>query len=123
MTKFGQYLEETQEPEWREHYVRYKTLKQLLVAIVARNELEASGGSAARDGAVAFTPPKFLASLSLTFAEVRPGSNNKEADTESFFFEELDKDVDKVRKFVELSLTRLSARVKELDAEVEEAAR
>ena len=124
MTKFGQYLEETQEPEWRERYVRYKLLKQLLFEIVARNELESNGG-AVGNGGVAFTPPKFLTRLSLTFAEVRPGSDKSGAPavTESSFFEELDKDMNNVRTFVEASLTRLAARVEELDADVEEAAR
>ena len=124
MTKFGRYLEETQEPEWQEHYVRYKLLKQILFEIVARNELESNGGTVG-NGGVAFTPPKFLTRLSLTFAEVRPGSDKSGAPavTESSFFEALDKDMDKVRTFVEKSLTRLVARVDELDAEVEEVAR
>lgn len=117
MTKFGRYLEETQEPDWRQHYVRYKLLKQILTEIVGRNELAASGGAA--------TPPKDLTHLSLTFAEVRPGSDKGGAPavTEASFFEALDKDMDKVRSFVESSLARLRARVDELDADVEEAAR
>lgn len=124
MTKFGRYLEDTQEAGWRQHYVRYKLLKQILSEIVARNELAASGGAAGKGG-VAFTPPKDLTHLSLTFAEVRPGSDKGGAPavTEASFFETLDKDMDAVRSFVESSLARLRSRVDELDADVEEASR
>jgi SPX domain protein involved in polyphosphate accumulation len=124
MTKFGRYLEETQEPEWRVHYVRYKLLKQILNEIVSRHELQQSGGGTG-NGGVAFTPPKHLTHLSLTFAEVRPGSDKSGAPavTESSFFEALDKDMDKVRTFVEASLAGLRARVEQLDADVEEAER
>lgn len=121
MTKFGKYLEETQEPEYRQHYVRYKLLKQILGEIVSRN---ASAGTSGGGFGFGVTPPKHLTHLSLTFAEVRPGSDKSGAPpavTESTFFEALDTDVDKVRAFVESSLARLRARVDELDADVEEA--
>ena len=44
MTKFGKYLEETQEPEYRQHYVRYKLLKQILGEIVSRNASAGTSG-------------------------------------------------------------------------------
>lgn len=124
MTKFGLYMEEKTEPEWRQHYVRYTLLKQILKEIVERTE--DATNRAAGGGNVAATPPKDLTHLSLTFEEIRPGSSAKNggrAVTESTFFEALDDDMDKVRAFVEGTLARLKARVVELEAEIEEAAR
>lgn len=123
MTRFGEYLENNLVPEWRQHYVRYKLLKQILGEIVLRTE--AASGGAERNAGLATTPPGDLAHLSLTFARVRPGGGIKGevGITEGAFFEALDKDVGKVRDFVESSLARLRARVEELDVDIEECVR
>lgn len=120
-------------PEWRQHYVRYNHLKQMLKDIVARSKetgasFVAGDGSNAESGAagaVPFTPPKNLAQLSLTFRERRPGDSSGAgaAVSETAFFEALDDDMDKVRAFVQVGLERLRDAVGGLAAEVDEAVR
>ena len=59
--KFGAYLEENMEPEWKQWYLRYKPLKIQLKEIVALNEELAMKSADSNfgpgiDGRVSFTP-------------------------------------------------------------------
>ena len=56
--KFGAYLEENMEPEWKEWYLRYKPLKIQLKEIVLNEELamKSADPGPGIDGRVSFTP-------------------------------------------------------------------
>lgn len=84
--KFGAYLEENMEPEWKQWYLRYKPLKIQLKEIVALNEELAMKSADSNfgpgiDGRVSFTPPKNLTTMSLSFVPTRPGSSGQKGAT------------------------------------------
>jgi hypothetical protein len=69
--KFGKYLEDKLRPDWREYYLDYKSLKDLIKSSAALNAQSA-------EGAAAYSPR----TTSLTVVR---SNNNKERAEEQFF--------------------------------------
>ncbi len=69
--KFGKYLEDKLRPDWREYYLDYKSLKDLIKSSAALN-------AQSSEGAVAYSPR----TTSLT---VTRSNNSKERAEEQFF--------------------------------------
>ena len=97
--KFGKYLESKVRPEWRTHYMDYKTLKDLIKT--ATEEVAATNG-----GLPDFSPR----TTSLTVA--RPAAGRRSA--EEAFYEALEAEVAKVNKFTVGQVSGLKKRLKAL---------
>ena len=97
--KFGKYLESKARPEWRAHYMDYKTLKDLIKA--ATEEVAATSG-----GLPDFSPR----TTSLTVARPIAGRRS----SEEAFYEALEAEVSKVNKFTVGQVSGLKKRLKAL---------
>lgn len=102
--KFGKYLESKARPEWRDSYMDYKGLKDLIKE--ATDELAGAGGPGGA-GALAFSPR----TTSLTVARA---SERRSADER--FYELLESEVAKVNKFTVEHVSGLKKRLKALNA-------
>jgi len=87
--KFGKYLETKQKPEWKDHYVDYSGLKDLIKA-------QADQGSS---GQAAYSPR----TTSLTVQRY----NNKSNTNEEAFFKKLEADVEKVARHTSTVVEKL----------------
>ena len=100
--KFGKYLETKARPEWRAHYMDYKTLKDLIKTATEQVAASAGGGGLLPD----FSPR----TTSLTVA--RPAGGRQSA--EEAFYEALEAEVAKVNKFTVGQVSGLKKRLKAL---------
>ena len=104
--KFGKYLESKARPEWRDYYMDYKGLKDLIKE--ATDELASAGGfGPGGAGALSFSPR----TTSLTVARA---SERRSADER--FYELLESEVAKVNKFTVEHVSGLKKRLKALNA-------
>lgn len=106
--KFGKYLESKARPEWRDQYMDYKALKDLIKE--ATDELASAGygpGGTGPPGALSFSPR----TTSLTVARA---AQRRSADER--FYELLESEVAKVNKFTVEHVSGLKKRLKALNA-------
>ena len=105
--KFGKYLESKARPEWRDQYMDYKALKDLIKE--ATDELASAGYGPGGAGAseLSFSPR----TTSLTVARARGRRSAEER-----FYELLEAEVAKVNKFTVERVSGLKRRLKALNA-------
>lgn len=103
--KFGKYLESKARPEWRDQYMDYKGLKDLIKE--ATDELASAGYGPGGAGALSFSPR----TTSLTVARA---AERRSADER--FYELLESEVAKVNKFTVEHVSGLKKRLKALNA-------
>lgn len=103
--KFGKYLESKARPEWRDQYMDYKVLKDLIKE--ATDELSSAGYGPGGARALSFSPR----TTSLTVARA---AQRRSADER--FYELLEAEVAKVNKFTVERVSGLKKRLKALNA-------
>ncbi|KXZ45148.1 hypothetical protein GPECTOR_58g597 [Gonium pectorale] len=100
--KYGKYIESKIKPEWKDYYIDYKGLKDLIKA--CQKEAQTAGETS-------FSPR----TTSLT---VQRYSNTKDSSQE-MFFRRLERDVDKVNKFTNKLVEEMRASLKNLNSKAE----
>ncbi|KAG2429574.1 hypothetical protein HXX76_010809 [Chlamydomonas incerta] len=99
--KYGKYIESKVKPEWKDYYIDYKGLKDLIKAC----QKEAETGEAS------FSPR----TTSLTVQRY----NNTKDSSQELFFRRLERDVEKVNKFTNKLVEEMRASLKSLNSKAE----